>query len=138
MALQNGCKNGFTLDVLRYIYTPQTTGSTLKILFFCFLGLYNDKIGWFFVSRDPPVVLSWLTPQNDRKNAFTMDVVRYVYPSDNRKCPKSTFFVVLGGLKFLYYENYISHYAILNWLTIQNNRKTHLSISFYHNIYIKD
>ena len=29
-------------------------------------------------------------------------------------------------------------YIILNWLTFQNDQKTHLSISVYHNIYIKD
>ena len=30
-----------------------------------------------------------------------------------------------------------SHYTILNWLTFQNDQKTHLSISVYQIIYIK-
>ena len=42
------------------------------------------------------VIESWLTPQNDRKTWFTMGALRYVYPSENRKCPKKTFFCFWG------------------------------------------
>ena len=76
---------------------------------------------------------------HDHKNGFTMDFLRYVYPSDKRKCPKISFIVYFGSL----YDD-ISKVSILrevdiilNWPIFKNDRKTHLSISIYHNIYIK-
>ena len=51
----------------------------------------NDKISEFFISPEPLVAGSWLTPQNDRKTPFTMSVLRHVYPSDNWKGPKTPF-----------------------------------------------
>lgn len=41
---------------------------------------------------------------------------------------------MMKSQKFPYHGDYIS----LNWLTFQNNRKTYLSISVYHNIYMKN
>ena len=40
---------------------------------------------------------NWLTPQNDRKNGFTMDVPRYVHTSTG-KAPKMQFFFFFSGL----------------------------------------
>ena len=44
------------------------------------------------IPREPLVVESWLTALHDSKIWFTMGVLRYVYPSDNRKYPKNNFF----------------------------------------------
>ena len=44
------------------------------------------------ISREPLFLKSLLTSQNDCKTWFTMSIFRYVYPSDNRKCPNYTFF----------------------------------------------
>ena len=56
---------------------------------------------------------NWLTPQNDRKNGFTMDVPRYVHTSTG-KAPKMQFFFFFGPYmiefqKFPYHENFISY-----------------------------
>ena len=48
------------------------------------------------ISREPLAVESWLTPQNDCKTWLTIDVLRHVYFSDNRKSPKNTIFYFLG------------------------------------------
>ena len=45
------------------------------------------------ISREPLVVESWLTTQNDHKAYFIIGFLRYVYPSD--KFPENTFF--FGG-----------------------------------------
>ena len=60
------------------------------------------------ISREPLIVESWLTPQNDHQNEFTIGVLRYVYPSDNRKCPKNVFFGPTI-MKFPYHEDYMSY-----------------------------
>ena len=41
-----------------------------------------------------------MTPQNDRKIWFTTRDLRYLYPSDNWKCPKSTILSFLGSCNY--------------------------------------
>ena len=91
LTTQNKSKTWFTTGGLRYVY-PLDNRKFPKNIIFCFWGLFNDKIAWFSVSRELPVVKNWLIPQNDNKNGFTMNVLRYLYASDNRKCPKNEFF----------------------------------------------
>ena len=71
-----------------------------KYIFFVLWGLYNDKLAWFSIYCETPVVYSWLTPQNDHEDWFNVDIIKYVYPSDNRKCPKMYFFVLLSLIKW--------------------------------------
>ena len=68
------------------------------------------------ISHEPLVVETWLNPQNDLKTWFTVNVLRYVYLSDPRKCPKNAyFFFVFWGLNmmklhgFPYLVNYRSY-----------------------------
>ena len=48
------------------------------------------------ISREPLVVESCLTTQNDWKTWFTTGIFRYTHPSNNRKCPKITISVFWG------------------------------------------
>ena len=83
------------------------------------------------ISHEPLVVESWLTPQNDWKTWFTIGILKYVYLSGSRKCPKKSFFCFYFVLYDEMSKVLISWelYIILNWLTIQNDQKAHLSIS---------
>ena len=49
-----------------------------------------------YISREPLVLESWLTSQNNCNTGFTMGGLRYVYPSDKWKCTKNTIFYFLG------------------------------------------
>ena len=58
----------------------------LKCVFVIF-GARNPPNYTKSVSHEPDVVESQLTTQKKRKTQVIGGVLRYVYPSDNRKCP---------------------------------------------------
>ena len=49
-------------------------------------------------SHETLVVESWRARQNYRKTWFTTSVLRYLYPSDKRKCFKNTIFLLFETL----------------------------------------
>ena len=63
----------------------------LKFIFFQNLGRYSPlkapKLPKIHISRTAGR-RNLVDPQNDHKNGFTMVDLRYVYPSDDRKCLK--------------------------------------------------
>ena len=66
-----------------------------------------------------------------------LSALRCTYPSHNRKCPKNVVSFVLYVILLVSISGKL-YYILLIWLTFQNDRKNHLSISVYHNIHIKD
>ena len=68
------------------------------------------------ISREPLVVESWLTPQNDRNTWFTIGVLRHVYFSDNQKSPKNTIFWFLEP-----YNDKVAWFSISGELPIFEN-----------------
>ena len=67
---------------------------------FLYFGALQCQSSMISVSREPPVVQSRLTPQNEHKNGFTTDFLRYVYSSDNRNCPRNVFLCFFGALYY--------------------------------------
>ena len=56
------------------------------------------------ISRELLVLRSWLTSQNNRKTWFAIGVLRYVHPSENRRCLKNTSFFFWGLTKMKLYD----------------------------------
>ena len=63
------------------------------------------------ISRELLVLRSWLTSQNNRKTWFAIGVLRYVHPSENRRCHKNTSFFFFFGS----YKDEIIWFSIIAW-----------------------
>ena len=130
------------LDLLRVfsdIFTTQTIGSALKIQFFVLWGLIMKKFYYFQYLMNPrshKVDWPFKWPQERIYYGCSETFVLLKQPEVPQKC----LFLFLFGLKWRNFRSFdiTELHIILNWLTIQNDRTTHLSISVQHNIYIKD
>ena len=58
-----------------------------------------------------------------------MDVLKYVYPQATRSAQKMSFFFQVLNDEISKVSILRELHIILNWLTFQNDQKTHLSIS---------
>ena len=134
-------RNDF-LRVACDIYTALATGSSPKIQLFVFWGLIMTRLHDFpYLVKRRLYKVGWLFKMTARIDLLY--VLRYVYPSDNWKCPQNAFFVAFFppdlcdeiSIKISMKVSISRYklYIILNWLTFQNDRDTHLSISVYHN-----
>ena len=104
-----------TMNNLRYVY-PSDNRKCPKKHFFSFRGLIMTKLHDFLYLVNNQL-LSCLIPQNECKDGFTMDVLRYACFSNNRKYPENIFmylfFFRLYRMKFQTFsnhENYTSYY----------------------------
>ena len=88
---QNDRKTWFNIVVFRYMYLSNNRKCQKmpKRAQMPKLGQNRVKIGQKLISRESLAIESWLTPQNDHKTWFNIVVFRYMYLSDNRKCPKN-------------------------------------------------
>ena len=70
-------------------------------------------------------VESWFKTQKDLRTLFTMDDLRYVYPSDNRKFPKNTIYCFLRPYndKIAWFSIFLVPLVVYSWLNPQNKRK---------------
>ena len=118
------------------IHTPQTTGSSLKIQFFVFWDFIMTNLHDFpYLVNRRLYKVGWLLKMNTRMDLWFMN-----------GCSKICTLLRQLDVPFwgaLYYE--ISKvsisrelYIILNWLAFQNNQKSHLFVSVWRNIWIKD
>ena len=77
-----------------------------------------------------------LTPQNYRKNGFSMGVLWYIYPSDTQEYSKNAFLVSYGPYMKKFRTFSISRELCIkiNWFTFQNDRNT-IFLSVFNKIY---
>ena len=78
-----------TMNNLRYVY-PSDNRKCPKKHFFSFRGLIMTKLHDFLYLVNNQL-LSCSIPQNECKDGFTMDVLRYACFSNNRKYPENIF-----------------------------------------------
>ena len=130
------------LDLLRVfsdIFTTQTIGSALKIQFFVLWGLIMTKFYYFQYLMNPrshKVDWPFKWPQERIYYGCSETFVLLKQPEVPQKC-LFYFYLALSD-EISEASTSPELHIILNWLTIQNDRTTHLSISVQHNIYIKD
>ena len=98
---QNNPKTWFTIYGLRY----ECPSDSRRCQFFFFYH-YNDRFAWFSISWKLLVVERLLLKMIIRMG-FTLGDLRYVYTSDNWKCPKNTFFYFYF-FDFIWWKFYIS------------------------------
>ena len=75
----------------------------------------------------------WLSPLNDHITWFTMSCLRYVYPSNNWKCPKNTSFWFFGGPnndEIGWFSISLKPPDVYSWLTPQMTSRIHLLGAF--------
>ena len=131
-------RNDF-LRVACDIYTALATGSSPKIQLFVFWGLIMTRLHDFpYLVKRRLYKVGWLLKKTARIDLLWMFYNMYT-PQITGSAPKMPFFPpdlcdeisikISMKVSISRYKLYI----ILNWLTFQNDRDTHLSISVYHN-----
>ena len=125
---QNDCKTWLIMNVQRFACRSDNWNCP-KNIYFLFFGAFIRKLHEF-----PDLVNSWSNKvgwplQNDLKNGFTLCILRYVYPSDNWKCPKSDSLVfpnLWQNFKSFHITGTIYH---IKFADFSKHLKKHLSIS---------
>ena len=88
-------KTAAVLESIASLFSGLTWRSSQKLGETHFLGqnwAQKPQICPKSVSGESLVVESCFIYQNDRQTGFALGFLGYVYPSDNRKCPKNTIF----------------------------------------------
>ena len=118
------------------IHTPQATGSALKIQFFVFWDLIMTNLHDFpYLVNRRLYKVGWLLRMNTRMDLWFMN-------GCSKICTllRQLDVPFWGALSYEISKVSISRelYIILNWLAFQNNQKSHLFVSVWRNIWIKD